>query len=398
MKRSRPLGIAGLVAAIAIGGCGRDEEPGKGGQGPSARAPTQAERERLHLDVLAGDRPDRLDRAVLDLVLGDEETGKTQVTASLARTGRARLVLREADEFARTAFLGPDGVHVGPADGPWVPLDGKAAERLCEVADLCAAILAWDLRATNDAATGGRKTAWSGRPLRRDLTADGRLEALVLGERRYRVEGRVETAFGELPARLVAEGGAGLGRLSIERGLLDARFRAGLLEPERAGANGKAVEVAAERRDGKPSLAEYPAFYEVDLGEPADLDEAVRILTQEVPGRFHAAGLEPTGLPVFVEGSGLRLGVRRADGKVPEAPDGYGLARRDGRVSAYAFVEARWDEAAKRLHAVLDPYLRRMGLEARGALWISPYLELGSISEAPAPETRLVLRGEIRVR
>ena len=393
------------------------EEQGKGKQAgvPELTARDLADR---HLAWISGKDLVSLDRAFFRFTL--EKPGQpdkparvvAQGSAWLSREGKARIALRRGEDAVQLSFVSRDGVQRGPAEGPFAPAEERESQRMQELTLALETLLGWDLlvpkvrltlldrQALRSESPGPDapskrivERGWKGG---KDL--GNTLASLKIDGRSFALEGRRAGLSGSLPERIRLP----LTDLSLhlETWLTQAEFAPGHLDPGSVVKQRSALVMGQEEENHKPTLREYAKTWEVALDDPGDWEGRFRILTKEIPQPFLDAGLRPSGLPTLTDNGKMLIHVRPADEKVarPKAPKGYRLQARGRRVSAVVYADCTWAEAPQKLRRRLEPYIEKLGLRARGPLWMSPYLDWSSLEKAPGSDKKIKIRGEIRVQ
>ena len=377
--------------------------------------PTARERAMAFIQSISGSKPKSLDRAFVQISLqtpGKDSKVLSRGSAWLSRNThgnqhQGRFALRQEKDAVQLSFVNENEVLRGPAKGPFAPAEEKEARRMQELNLLLQTLLCWDLldpriqlslpAPDRLRSQGPASKDRPGHRIERGVGKDRKKPTLTIDGKDYRLEGSIGGPVGSLPRRvLLPESGQ---ILEIEAWLTGAEFKTGFLDPTQSTDQSQTLVVGREPENAKPMLREFGPVWEIAIQDPEDWASRVRILTQEVPPPFMQAGLSSAGLPTLTSNGKILIHVRSADGKTrPRAPKGYRLEHRASRVSAVVYVTCSWAQSKKALRKKLEPYIKKLGLRARGPLWMSPYLDWATASEGPGAKDRIKIRGEIRVR
>ncbi len=411
--------LGSLLCSCLLMQCSQDEPKQREPSKPNAT--TRPGDQKLDLEArdvadllvaaIAGPDAKSLDRVFFRISL--EKPGKTGValvkgSAWLSREGKARFSLQRGEEPIQLSFVSPAGVLRGTVNGPLAPAEENEVQRMQELTVLLQGLLCWDLLDPKVALSLGEDWSLESRipatqqrsahKFVRRFTEEGRTSSLLIDDKDYAFEGKRDGLHGSLPRRVLLP----LARqtLNLEAWLSKAEFKPGLLDPKQQTRQKTGMVVGEEQENQTPTLREYGPIWEVAIQDPLDWERRVQILTQDIIQPFSDAGLGPAGLPSLTNNGKLLLHLRRRDGKEgkPRAPKGYRLELRKSRVSAVVYVTCTWSAAEKTLLAKLEPYIQKLGLRARGPLWMSPYIDWATVQEGPGPKQKIRIRGEIRVR
>ncbi len=334
----------------------------------------------------------------------------SKATFSMGYPDHCRIEETLPGEGIRLYLWDGETLLLGPGGGPFVPVTGKARDRILDRFRLLAALFCWDLLPSSDPnektprsdlrlkgktlySILGKKGDKSSIPIRRVFGPDQTLQLLVVGKKVYRPRGRLPGRRARLPKTLCSLSGP---VFSIQHWAWGFDFKPTFFKPRstRKRNQGLTHQGGEQENFAAPILKQLPPSFEIRVKDPGDWKARAQLL-DKLGRQLFALGQEPAGLPLYGADGEIRIQFVPSEGNKPKAPRSFKIRKLKQRTALVLYQKGPFPKTMGSLEKKLRNKAKEMGIPKAGGFLVIPTYFPNPGGPFPDEKAPITMRGEL---